>query len=78
MHLSAWCIVSLGVNTVAHYLDDFAVMSPPDSEVTLKAVWSKLCIPLAPEKQEGPSTELTFLGLGGNPGSLDSTQDKHT
>ena len=53
-------------------------MGPPDSEVTLKAVWSKLCIPLAPEKQEGPSTELTFLGLGGNPGSLDSTQDKHT
>ena len=50
-------------------LHTFAVMGPPDSEVcaknllTMKAVCNDLGIPLAPEKQEGPSTELTFLGI---------------
>ena len=50
-------------------MDDFAILGPPDSEicardlVTLKAVCKDLGVPLAPEKQEGPSAELTFLGL---------------
>ena len=44
-------------------------MGPPDSEIcardllTLKFVCEELGVPLAAEKQEGPSTNLTFLGI---------------
>ena len=45
------------------------MMGPPDLEVcakkllTLKAVCNDLGVPLAQEKQEGPSTKLTSLGI---------------
>ena len=31
-----WCIAAQGVKHVTHYLDDFAVMCPPDSEAYTK------------------------------------------
>ena len=55
-----WCISSQGVIHIAHYLDDFAVMGPPDSEVcakslsTLKAVCGELDVPQACHKEIRP------------------------
>ena len=52
-----------------HYLDDFVVLGPPGSEECaehlqiLQRVCYNLGVPLAPEKQEGPSTCITFLGI---------------
>ena len=64
-----WCVAATGVPDIYHYLDDFAVLGPPRSEACchnlskLKMVCGELGIPLAPEKEEGPSTSLTFLGI---------------
>ena len=64
-----WCIAKQGVTHIFHYLDDFLVMGPPQSDAckanlhTLQTVCAKLGVPLAPEKQEGPTTTLTFLGI---------------
>ena len=64
-----WCLAAGGVEVVYHYLDDFAVLGPPRSEQChqslglLKAICSELGIPLAPEKQAGPSTTIEFLGI---------------
>ena len=67
-----WLIREAGVECVIHYLDDYLFVEPPQE--TAKALGiavrtlSGLGIPLAPEKVEGPSTHLTFLGI-----ELDST-----
>ena len=64
-----WCIAAAGVEIVYHYLDDFAVLGVPESEECghnlglLKSVCNDLGIPLAPEKQAGPSTVIEFLGI---------------
>jgi len=64
-----WCITSAGVQIVYHYLDDFAVLGAPETEQCahdlglLKAVYNDLSIPLAPEKQAGPSMVIEFLGI---------------
>ena len=64
-----WCIAKQGVTHIFHYLDDFLVMGPPQSDAckanlhTLQTVCARLGVPLAPEKQEGPTTTLTFLGI---------------
>ena len=63
------CIAKQGVTHSFHYLDDFLVMGPPQSDAckanlhTLQTVCARLGVPLAPEKQEGPTTTLTFLGI---------------
>ena len=56
-------------DNVIHYLDDFLTAGPPDTgdcqhnkDVTL-ATCSELGIPIAPEKVEGPSPVITFLGI---------------
>ncbi len=52
-----------------HYLDDFALVGPPGSGIckrdllVLKRVCRELGVPLAAEKEEGPSTRLTLLGI---------------
>ena len=72
-----WCIAAEGVEHIYHYLDDFAVLGPVDSEQcgeslgVLKAVCNDLGIPLAPEKQAGPSSEIEFLGI-----IIDTTQQE--
>ena len=64
-----WCIAKEGVTNIYHYLDDFATLGPPNSEEcdwnlhTLQLVCKELGIPLAAEKQVGPSTTIEFLGI---------------
>ena len=64
-----WCVAREGVDYVFHYLDDFAVVGPPDSPaclhhlLTLKGVCASLGIPLADEKECGPCTEIILLGI---------------
>ena len=58
-----------GVHPLLHYLDDFLTMGPPASSTCQDhvdrafAVFNRLGLPLHPEKCEGPSTTLTFLGI---------------
>ncbi len=58
-----------GVQHVFHYLDNFivigAAMSPERSEslFTLKRICNELGVPLAEEKQDGPTSIITFLGI---------------
>ena len=64
-----WCVAKAGVQVLYHYLDDFIVLGPPASEVCaenlqiLQKACNDLGVPLASEKQEGPSTCITFLGI---------------
>ena len=64
-----WCIAKEGVTSIFHYLDDFVVIGPPQSNtckanmLMLQRMCTRLGVPLAPEKQEGPSTSLEFLGI---------------
>ena len=64
-----WCIHKQGVASVYHYLDDFVVIGPPGSSVCqeylhiLETECAYLGVPLAPEKREGPSPVITFLGI---------------
>ena len=64
-----WCIHKQGVDFIHHYLDDFVVAGPPDLEICLKHLRTLerecriLGVPLAPEKTEGPSSAITFLGI---------------
>ena len=58
-----------GVQAVYHYLDDFIILGPSGSEVhgeslqILHEVCNDLGVPLASEKQEGPSSVITFLRI---------------
>ena len=64
-----WCITKQGVTYIFHYLDGFLVMGPPQSDACkanlhiLEMVCARLGVPLAPEKQEGPTTTPIFLGI---------------
>ena len=64
-----WIIGKEGVDHIFHYLDDFAVVGLPNSGTCQRCLdiltntYAELGVPLAPEKQEGPSTTLTFLGI---------------
>ena len=61
-----WCIRQAGVSYIFNYLDDFIVLGPPSSPQclddlsTLKSVCGSLGVPLAVNKEEGPTTCLTF------------------
>ena len=58
-----------GLRWVLHYLDDYLVLGPPNSDLCRQflqeflRVCALLGIPVATEKVEGPLTVLTFLGL---------------
>ena len=64
-----WCVHKAGVKYIYHYLDDFAVLGSPDSEgchrhlLCLQSVAADLGVPLAPDKQDGPTTVIVFLGI---------------
>ena len=64
-----WCIRQRGVRFIAHYLDDFVTFGPPGSSECQRNVQviletcKELGVPLADEKQEGPTTKLTLLGI---------------
>ena len=57
------------VAPILHYLDNFLTMGPPqlptftNNLTVIKDICSLLGIPLALEKIEGPSQNLTFLGI---------------
>ena len=57
-----WCIRQRGVQCIFHYLDDYVVLSPPDSSRcehdlnVLREVCYELGVPLASYKCEGPAT----------------------
>ena len=54
---------------MTHYLDDFLVLGAPDTnecEIAVQQlldVFSRLGLPVATDKLEGPTTRLVFLGL---------------
>ena len=64
-----WIAKRLGIEFLWHYLDDFITIGRPGSEECtfflhlLINLCSRLGIPLATEKVEGPSTCLPFLGI---------------
>ena len=59
----------LAAESILHYLDDFIMIGPPDSEdcagymQKFNEICSKLGAPVAEEKTVGPVTCLTFLGI---------------
>ena len=58
-----------GVVHTMHYLDDFLLIGPPNSDICSRLLQSSLdlCrslgVPIAAHKLEGPSTVLSFLGI---------------
>ena len=64
-----WCLQQAGIRSVHHYLDDYIIVAPPASNECLQSVQilgqvcSALGVPMAPNKQEGPTTCLVFLGI---------------
>lgn len=64
-----WVMQTEGIQHLLHYLDDFLFLGLPGSRqaraVLEKAleVCKSLGVPVAPNKTEGPSTTLTFLGI---------------
>ena len=64
-----WIVRSEGVDFIIHYLDDFFIVGDPASHEcasalsTLIDVCNRLGFPVALEKLEGPTCQLTFLGF---------------
>ncbi len=65
----AWFMQVQGASWLAHYVDDFITVGAPQSmecgrnvEV-MHAVCEEVGMPVEPEKDEGPATTITFLGL---------------
>lgn len=65
----AWIMLQRGVSFVDHYIDDFVTLGAPASDQCAAnlQIMSDVCedtgTPIEPEKTEGPSTTLTFLGI---------------
>ena len=64
-----WLAHQQGVQQIQHYLDDFFLVGAPHSAecATHLGLFTSLCkylnIPLAEDKQVGPTTELEYLGI---------------
>ena len=64
-----WLLYQGGVQFALHYLDDFLILGPADSAIcqaaldTTLSICEQVGLPVAPEKTEGPTTCLTFLGI---------------
>ena len=82
----AWVLGSRGIKWQLHYLDDFLFLWPPGSSACANALELALTtcrhlgVPVAMHKTEGPSTQLTFLGIQFNTDdmSLSLADDKLT
>ena len=65
----SWALSCNSITNFIHYLDDFLFIGPPSSEVCAEALQialplcARLRLPVAPNKVDGPSTVLTFLGI---------------
>ena len=64
-----WCLQQAGICFVLHYLDDYIIVSPPNSSECARALeilgqtCAQLGVPMAANKSEGPVTSLVFLGI---------------
>ena len=63
-----WCFRRQGVRHVGHYLDDYIMGEPGTMEcaanmATIMNTCSRLGVPIAPGKCEGPSMCITYLGI---------------
>ena len=64
-----WCVRTQGVQPIFHYLDDFLVLGAPDSPqcaqgmAILDGVCATLGVPTAEHKRDGPTAQLTYLGI---------------
>ena len=64
-----WAVEQEGVSWAGHYIDDFVTIGGPGSGECewnlkkLKAVCTRLGLPLEEEKEEGPAAVITFLGM---------------
>ena len=64
-----WCLHNKGIQFGLHYLDDFLLLGPAGSRTCHEALAAALTLcdhvglPVAPDKTEGPSTCLIFLGI---------------
>ena len=67
--VAEWMARQQGVHWIFHYLDDFLLVGPPNSDVCKKNVdqvlglFADLGLPVASAKLEGPTTNLCFLGI---------------
>ena len=65
----AWIMHRRGVRWQLHYLDDFLFLSPPKETTCAvalqeaQATCRDLGVPVVTHKTEGPTTQLTFLGI---------------
>ena len=62
-----WILTQWGAPTCIHYLDDYLFVEPPGSHGKVLTIVTPLLaalgVPTAPQKMEGPSTTITFLGI---------------
>ncbi len=64
-----WVMEKEGVSWLAHYIDDFITVGPPGTlecatnTAIMHEVCEKLGMPVELDKDEGPATALSFLGL---------------
>ena len=67
--LLQWIAQVEGTSCIMHYLDDFLLLGPPESEVCqnsldiIQRICKDLGVPLALEKVDGPTPTLSFLGI---------------
>ena len=65
----SWALHHEGIRNFVHYLDDFLLWGPADSQScarnlqTTVDLCSRLGFPVAPQKTVGPSNVITFLGI---------------
>ncbi len=71
-----WIMKRMGVEWVAHYIDDFITLGAADSTESehnatiMHEACARVGLPVGPEKDEGPTTALSFVGI-----ELDSNGD---
>lgn len=65
-----WILINnYGITNLAHYLDDFITLGPPQSDIcscqlhTSLRLFTRLGVPLHSEKCLGPSTNMIILGI---------------
>lgn len=60
-----WMLIQRGVSHVLHYLDDFVVVEKEQeaARTSLEVLFNTLGLLLEPEKLEGLSSHLKFLGI---------------
>ncbi len=64
-----WIMEQFGATWVRHYVDDYITIGAPGSQECTRNVSAMLAacaeanLPIEPEKNEGPATTITFLGL---------------